>query len=764
MGSNKDDKIILVGVRVNNLKNINLKIPKQKIVVFTGVSGSGKSSLAFDTIAVESSRQLNLTYPLYLRNRMQRFERPAADEIKNLTPAILINQQVLGGGIRSTVGSVTDIAPLIRLLFSRIAVPNVGSASSYSFNHPLGMCLACRGMGKKLSLDIDKLLDKNKSLNENAILFSQFSSSSWQWKLYTNSGLFNNDKKLSEYNEQEWNHLLYGIPERRKVNFLSNNTGKLVEIEYEGLVSRFNRLYLNRDISKLKRSTQQEIISMLTEDSCPDCNGIGLSSKILTSKIGNLNIVDYFNMQMSDLLPILLDIQHPVGRTIALQAADCVERMIHAGLGYLTLSRRTDTLSGGEGQRLKIVSCLGSSLNNITYILDEPSVGLHPKDIEKLKNMLIELRDRHNTVLVVEHDRDIISLADEVIDMGPLAGSDGGEVVFQGPVKELLKTDTLTAKMLRQTPQVNPSPRKWDDIYTVENATLYNLKGITVSVPKNVLTVVTGVSGSGKSTLICKEFTAQNPNTILITQKPISASSRSTPATYTGVMDIIRDLFATANGVDAGIFSFNSIGACPICKGKGEIIPDVAFADPITVQCEDCGGSRYSHEALEYCYNGKNIVEILSLTISQAKSFFSNEKISSRLQVLQEVGLGYLTLGQPTNTLSGGENQRLKLASELHKSGNIYILDEPTTGLHMADVHQLVTLLQGFVNRKNTIIVVEHNLDIIAQADWIIDLGLNGGDDGGNIQFIGTPQDMLKVRNSYTAEYLKKAILRANSK
>ena len=749
------DSIEIVGAAENNLKNISLAIPKEKLVVLAGVSGSGKSSLAFDTIAVESSRQWQASYPLYLRNRMPRYERPAVDTITNLTPAIVVDQKAIGANTRSTVGTVTDVAPLIRLLFSRVGVPSAGGATAYSFNHPLGMCPDCTGLGERMRLDESRLFDRDKSINEGAILFSQFSGGSWQGRLYRECPLLNPDKKLRDYSPEEWDILCNGPKGLEKVPFNSNKTGGVSLLEFEGVIPRFNRIYLNRDISKLKKNLHDEVLSFIRKGPCATCGGTGLNPKALASKINGYNISDFYAMQVSDLLPVLREIRTPVGASIAAQIAECLGHMVDVGLGYLSLSRRTDTLSGGESQRLKMVRHLSSSLSNLTYIFDEPTAGLHPEDAARIARLLLGLRDKHNTVLVVEHSKRMIELADEVIELGPLAGTLGGEVVFQGTVDELRRAGTKTARTLTERFAVNPTPRPWQEGFCVEHACLHNLKDVSVTVPKGVLTAVTGVAGSGKSSLICNEFAARCPEAIVIDQKPIGTSSRSTPATYTGVMDEIRKLFAKENGVGAEWFSANSKGACPVCGGKGEITPDVAFADPVAILCEECRGRRFNPTALGYLLRGQNIEQVMALTIRQALEFFTEKKIRERLQCLDDVGLGYMTLGQPTSTLSGGESQRLKLASELHRAGNVYVLDEPTTGLHSEDVKHLLALLRRLVAQGNTVVIVEHRMEMIAAADWVIDMGPGGGGSGGEILFEGTPLQLLESKSSLTAKYLR---------
>lgn len=751
---NQEDVIRIRGASENNLKNIDVDIPKDKIVVFTGVSGSGKSSLAFDTIAVESSREWQASYPLFLRNRMPHYERPKVDFIENLTPAVVVDQRTLGSSSRSNVGTAVDAAPLLRLLFSRIGVPSAGGSMAYSFNHPLGMCPDCTGLGERLTLDEDSLFDENKTLREGAICFSQFAAG-WQADLYVTNQYLDPDKKLRDFSPEEWEILRNGTPEKTEIEIRSNKTGRVDYVDYEGVLPRFRRLYLNRDISKLKKSLQDEIMTHVHKGPCTSCHGTGLNAKALASKINGYNIVDYQNLSVSELLPLLEAIQSPMGISLARQLSYTLERMVNLGIGYLSLGRPTDTLSGGERQRLKLVRHLGNSLNNITYILDEPTAGLHPADAQRIGHLLLQLRDQHNNVLIVEHHRQMIELADQVIELGPLAGSHGGQIVYQGDVAGLKQAGTLTGQAIFHKIQINRQPKPWSEAFLVENATLHNLKNLTVKIPQGVFTAVTGVAGSGKTSLVCGEFASRYPEAIVIDQKPIGTSIRSTPATYTGIMDQIRKLFAKENNVPASWFSSNSKGACPVCHGKGKITYDMAFADAVEEVCEECGRHRFNPTALSYQFQGRNIENIMDLTIEQAMDFFQDKKIRTSLQSLLDVGLGYLTLGQPTSTLSGGEVQRVKLASELQKKGNIYILDEPTTGLHNRDVETLYALLRKLVDNHNTVVIVDHRLELIAQADWVIDMGPEGGTRGGEILFQGTPEQLLSCTNSKTGHFLK---------
>ena len=748
----KDD-IRIIDAYENNLKHINVAIPKGKLVVFAGVSGSGKSSIVFETIAAESSREWQSSYPLFLRSKMPHYDRPKVGDIENLTPSIVVDQKQLGNSARSTVGTAIDAAPLIRLLFSRVGKPSAGGSMAYSFNHPLGMCPDCTGLGERLELIEDRMFDESLTLAEGALQFSQFSAG-WQTHLYQNNPLLDPNKKLTDFSDEEWEILKYGSKEPVKVGIRSNNTGRVDMVEYEGVIPRFNRLYLRRDISKLKKSLQDEIYSLVHQCSCKTCGGTGLNPAALKSRINGYNIVDFGEMTADELLPILNKITDPIGKSISRQLSAYLQRMIEVGIGYLSLSRRTDTLSGGEAQRIKMVRNLGSSLNNITYIFDEPTAGLHPADAEKIGRLLLDLRDKGNNVLVVEHSRQMIELADHIIELGEGAGTNGGRITFEGTLDELKQAKTSTAVFLKEKVVINQNPKLWNEGFEIHDAHCHNLKHIDVTIPKGILTAITGVAGSGKSSLACYEFVQRYPDAIVIDQKPIGTSIRSTPATYTGVMDEIRKLFSKENKLSASWFSFNSKGGCPVCKGTGKITYDMAFAEPVTVKCEECGGRRYNEKALSCTYHGKNIEEVMALTIAQALEFFDDEKICKPLKTLSDVGLDYLTLGQPTSTLSGGEIQRIKLASELHKEGKTYVLDEPSTGLHNKDVGLLLQLFRRLVSQNNTVIIVEHRPELIAQCDWIIDMGPSGGADGGRVIAQGTPEQIAEDNNSVTGRYL----------
>ncbi|MCG7336283.1 ATP-binding cassette domain-containing protein [Sporosarcina sp. ACRSM] len=749
------DEIILRGLKENNLKSVDLNIPKEKIIVFTGLSGSGKSSVVFDTLATESRRQMTLNYPQYIRYQMPRYERPHADLMQNLSPVVVVEQRPVGGNSRSTVGTYMDINPLIRLLFSRIGKPSIGSANEFSSQSSFGSCPACSGFGEIIAPDLNKMVDLEKSLRDYAVRFKPLSPSGWQGNWMMTCGLFEPDLPIKDYSEEKRQLLLYGPKEGEKVNAPFHTKNGPQKHDWDGVLPRFTRLYINRDISKLKGVTQDDVLAVSTHTLCPTCQGSGLNPKVLECRVNGFNIAEYDQFELTELLEELTTLQDPLGEYIAQQAIPPLKQLVEMGLGYLSLSRKMGTLSGGEAQRVKIARHLGSSLNNITYIFDEPSAGLHPEEVDLLIQMLKSIKAQHNTVIVIEHDVSIIKVADEIIEMGPGAGVNGGEVVYQGPVEELKNKPTATTLTHQQT--INKNPREIKDYFAISGANHNNLKNISVTIPKNVLVSVCGVSGSGKSSLMLESFTEIYPETISVGQGGIGTSSRSTLATYMGIMDDIRSLFSKETGQPPGLFSFNSSGACPICKGKGVITPDVAFADPVTIPCEACAGTRYSDEALSYRYQAKNIVEILELTIDEAISYFKMPKIIKRVNTLKDVGLGYLALGQTTSSLSGGEIQRLKLASHLQKEGQIYLLDEPSIGLHTKDNGKLLDVFQKLVNKGNSVIIIEHNLDFIAASDWIIEMGPGGGKQGGRILFEGTPEEMLNAQ-TLTAKWLKEGV------
>ncbi|MFD7421611.1 ATP-binding cassette domain-containing protein [Streptomyces californicus] len=744
--------IVITGARENNLRDVSLRVPKGRITVFTGVSGSGKSSVVFDTIAVESQRQLNETFTSFLRNRLPKYERPHVESVEDLSVAIVIDQKPLGGNVRSTVGTATDIWSVIRVLFSRCGTPSAGGATAYSFNDPAGMCPECDGVGRTVHLDLDRAIDWSKSLNEGALLLPGLSVGSWEWSLYGGSGRFDNDLPLAEFGEEERRLLLHGSGFTVRVDMRTASA----DMRFEGVVTRFERLYLKRDTAALSEKRREAAARFTVERVCGACDGARLNAAALATRVDGLSPADYARLEISELIGVLERIDDPVGGPVAAAARERLERLAGIGLGYLNLGRETTTLSGGEGQRLKMVRHLGSSLTGLTFVFDEPSVGLHPRDVGRLGGLLVRLRDKGNTVLVVEHDPDVMAVADHVVDMGPRAGSDGGHVVFEGPYERLREADTLTGRSLRRRTPLKGAVRTPTGRLPVRGADLHNLKGLDVSFPTGVLTAVTGVAGSGKSTLVSRVFTAAYPEAVVIDQSAIAASSRSTPASYVGALDAIRRAFARENGVDAGLFSFNSCGACGGCAGRGVISTDLAFMDPVTTTCPECEGRRFHDEVLQHRVAGRSIVDVLEMTAAEAEKVFDDRALLRKLRTLDEVGLTYLTLGQPLSTLSGGERQRIKLATQLHRTSGVYVLDEPTTGLHLADTGTLVDLLDRLVDAGNTVICVEHNLEVVKRADWVIDLGPDGGRRGGELVFAGTPAGLLAHPTSVTGRYLRR--------
>ena len=741
--------IVIRGLRQNNLKNVSLNIPKNKIVVFTGVSGSGKSSIVFDTIAAESQRQMNETYSAWVRGRLPKYEKPHVEFIDNLTASVIIDQSRISGNARSTVGTISDMYASLRLLFSRIGEPYVGPASYFSFNNPNGMCKTCSGIGKILDLDIEQVIDPEKSFNEGMLNLPAFGVGNYYWKMYAGSGLYSLDKKWKDYTEEERNLLLYGS---------RTKNGEREHKRIEGIKNQFQRLCLMKGPEEQNDNTLKRLNRFMRETVCPDCQGKRLNPEALSCKVQGYTITEMCEMEFTHLREILLTIEDPRVTVVVKGLIDGLTRMIDIGLPYLFMNRETVTLSGGEAQRLKLVRYMGSSLTGMTYIFDEPSVGMHPRDVFRMSRLLQSLRDKGNTVLVVEHDKDIISIADEIIDVGPLAGRNGGNILFQGSYEALLVSGTLTGNAMKEKVQVKEHVRKPKEFLPVRDAHLHNLKHIDVDIPLHLLTVVTGVAGSGKSSLIRDVFAKQyEEKVVLVDQSAITATGRSTACTYLGFFDEIRKVFAAENQVDAGLFSFNSKGACPSCKGRGAITTELVFMDPVTTVCEACEGKRYSKEALSYTYKGKNIEEVLDMNVEDAREFFGGlPKIRKHLDALLETGLPYLSLGQPLSTLSGGERQRVKLAKELHKKGNVYVLDEPTTGLHASDIKKVMALLDGLVDRGNTVIVIEHNTDVMKMADYIIDIGPDGGSAGGEVVFTGTPSQMIEKGNTITAEFLRK--------
>jgi excinuclease UvrABC ATPase subunit len=737
------------GGRENNLRDISLKVPKRKITIFTGVSGSGKSSIVFDTIATEAQRQLYENFSLFVRNFLPRYAPPHADAIENLSMPIVVDQKRLGGGSHSTMGTITDIAPVLRLLYSRIGKPYVGYSNAFSFNDPQGMCPECNGLGKKMGVMADSFLDMNKSLNEGAIQVPVFAS--WESAMYASSGFFDKDKKLRDYTKEEMDLLLHGKPQKVKMQF----GGGIINVTYMGILEKFTKAYIKRDLKTLSERTQKRVAPYIGLTTCPLCKGARLSQAALNCKIKGKNIAQLSAMEITELISVLKEITDPVAGPMVKTLTERLQHVVDIGLDYLSLDRETSTLSGGESQRIKMVKHLSSSLVDVMYIFDEPSVGLHPRDVHRLNDLLRKLRDKGNTVIVVEHDPDVIKVADHIVDVGPHAGNRGGNIVFEGTYTALLKSNTLTGKHMKQATAIKEKFRQATGSLAIKNARVNNLQGVHVKIPTGVLTIVTGVAGSGKSSLIHHVFLKQHPEAIVIDQSAVGTSTRSNPATYTGVMDDIRKVFAEANKVSASLFSFNSKGACENCQGAGVIYTDLAYLDAIKIPCEICEGKRFKEEVLAYTLNGKSIADVLNLTVQEALDFFTQKEIQKKLQAMHDVGIGYLTLGQPLSTLSGGECQRIKLASELHKKGSIYVLDEPTTGLHMSDIGHLLSIINRLVDTGNTVIIIEHNISLIKNADWIIDMGPEGGHKGGQVIFEGTPKDLLKAKQSLTAKYLK---------
>lgn len=743
--------IEIKNARENNLKNVSLKIPKRKITIFTGVSGSGKSSIVFDTIATEAQRLLNENFSMFVRNFLPKYPQPDADSIQNLSMSVVVDQKKLGGGSHSTVGTATDIYTLLRLLFSRIGKPFVGPAYLFGFNNPQGMCPNCNGLGRKLDVDMDKFLDTSKSLNEGAILFGEYAVNSWGWSLLINTKLFDPDKKLSKYTVKEMDALLHHPPMKVKTNV----GAKDFNMTFSGIVDQFTNKYIKRDLKTMSERTQKQIEPFMTMGPCSECNGARLSQTILKSKINGYNIADMASMEITELIKVVKAIKEPVAASMVKTLTERLQHLVDIGLEYLSLNRETDTLSGGESQRVKIVKHLSSSLTDVMYIFDEPSVGLHPRDVHRMNELLQKLRDKGNTVIVVEHDPDVIKAADHIVDVGPKAGKHGGEIVYEGSYANLLKAKTLTGTHIKEKISLKNSFREPNGKLPIKNAKANNLKNVSVDIPTGVLTVVTGVAGSGKSSLIHEVFLKQHSDAIVIDQSAVGVNSRSNPATYTGIMDDIRKAFATANKVQPALFSFNSKGACENCQGLGVVYTDLAFLSEAKLPCEVCEGKRFKDDVLKYKLNGKNISEVLSMNVAQALEYFEIKEVKRILQAMSDVGLDYLSLGQPLSTLSGGECQRIKLASELHKQGSIYIMDEPTTGLHMSDIGHLLEVMNRLVDTGNTVVVIEHNLHVIKNADWIIDMGPEGGSKGGEVIFTGTPKQLLSVKRSLTSQYIK---------
>jgi excinuclease UvrABC ATPase subunit len=741
--------IVIRGARENNLKNVSLDIPKRRITVFTGVSGSGKSSLVFGTIAAESQRLLNETYPAFVQQFMPHYGQPDADQLDNISAAIIVDQQRLGGNSRSTVATVTDTAQMLRVIFSRLATPRLGPPGLYSYNDPRGMCPDCEGIGQVAAMDMAAVLDETKSLNRGALLPKDFAVDGWWWEIYRNSGLFDMDKPIRKYTKEE-RHNLLDLDDGRKVK-----VGK-IGLTYEGVVAKLRKGLGAKDPDSLQPHVRAEYDRIFTRQLCPACRGARLNAAARGSRIDGHDIAELSALQVSDLVPIVRAIAAPELKPMLDALAARLDNLVTIGLGYLSLDRESSTLSGGESQRVKMVRHLGSSLTDITYVFDEPSVGLHPHDVGRLAGLMQQLRDKGNTVLVVEHKPDMMAIADHIVDMGPLAGAGGGEIVYEGDYAGLLTSGTLTGDHIRSYQPVKTALRRPTGTLEITKAAVNNLRDVSIAIPAGVLTVVTGVAGAGKSSLIQAALPAAYPDTIIIDQTLARGSRRSNTATYTGILDNVRKAFARATGENAALFSANSKGACPDCGGLGVIYTDLAHLDPMITMCETCNGRRFTDEVLAHKLRGRSISDVYEMSVDEAVAFFTEPAIARTLQGLADVGLGYLTLGQPLSTLSGGERQRLKLAAELGASGNVYVLDEPTTGLHMHDVDTLIGLFDRLVDAGSSVIVIEHNLDVISRADWVIDLGPGAGNEGGRVVFEGPPAALLKARGSLTGQFLRR--------
>ncbi|WP_271328081.1 excinuclease ABC subunit UvrA [Lactococcus muris] len=731
------ETIRVIADNVNNLKNVSLEIPKKKITVFTGVSGSGKSSLVFDTLADESQRLLNETFPAFVRQFLPKYERPNVERIENLPASIVIDQKTLGGNARSTLATITDIAPVIRHLFSSGGQPQLG-VDHFSFNLPAGMCPDCQGIGKKLELKMELFVDMERSLNDGAVLFKPYQKIV---KMYVENGLFDGEKLLKDFTEEELDRLYHG-KEVGKIKMGEYN------LTYEGIVDKFNRGFLQKE-GDLSAAAQKTLATYTHEALCPTCQGKRLNQESLAVRWSGYGFADLMSMELTDLSDVLAQLE---GTEHLKQQID---HLIALGLGYLSLDRETSTLSGGESQRVKLVKHLNNALSDMLYIFDEPSVGLHPRDVARINAIFTKLRDKGNTVLIIEHDPDVIKIADWVVEVGPAAGVHGGEIMFEGSYAQLLQSDCLTGKHLAQMIPINATPRQATHFYQGKVSSANNLKKQGLDIPQGLLTVLTGVAGSGKSTLVEHSLRAAYPEAVMVTQASLAANSRSNPATFIGIMDAIRKAFAKENDEKPSLFSYNSEGACPACEGRGSIESSLAFMETVKQTCELCQGKRYKAEALAFKYQGKAITEVLELTIEEALDFFKSiPAIKKKVKAMNEVGLGYLTLGQSTSTLSGGERQRLKLANEFYQKGNLFILDEPSTGLHLSDISRLMKIMNHFVEQGNTLIVIEHQLDIIRQADWIIDVGPEGGSAGGEVIYAGPPAGLRECAASLTAQYL----------
>ncbi|MFF1357772.1 ATP-binding cassette domain-containing protein [Streptomyces sp. NPDC058297] len=770
------DLIRVHGARVNNLKDVSVELPKRRLTVFTGVSGSGKSSLVFGTIAAESQRMINETYSTFVQGFMPTLARPEVDVLDGLTTAIIVGQERMGGDARSTVGTATDANAMLRILFSRLGKPHIGSAKAFSFNIASisgagavtierggekvkerrsfsivgGMCPRCEGRGSVTDFDLTALYDDSKSLSEGALTVPGYSVEGWYGRIYRGCGFFDPDKPIRKFTKKELHDLLHKEPTKIKVDGIN--------LTYEGLIPKIQKSMLSKDIDSLQPHIRAFVERAMTFTSCPDCGGTRLSEAARSSKIKKISIADACSMQISDLAEWVRGLEEPSVAPLLKALGDTLDSFVEIGLGYLGLDRPAGTLSGGEAQRVKMIRHLGSSLTDVTYVFDEPTIGLHPHDIRRMNDLLLRLRDKGNTVLVVEHKPEAIAIADHVVDLGPRAGTEGGEVVFEGTVEGLRASDTLTGQHLDDRATLKPAVRTPTGKLGVRGAGTNNLQDVDVDIPLGVLTVVTGVAGSGKSSLIHGSVAGQD-GVVTVDQAAIRGSRRSNPATYTGLLDPIRKAFAKANGVKPALFSANSEGACPTCNGAGVIYTDLAMMAGVASVCDDCEGKRFQASVLDYHFGGRDISEVLAMPVAEAEQFFGAGEARTPaaqkiLQRMADVGLGYLTLGQPLTTLSGGERQRLKLATHMAEKGGVYVLDEPTTGLHLADVEQLLGLLDRLVDSGKSVIVIEHHQAVMAHADWIIDLGPGAGHDGGRIVFEGTPAELVADRSTLTGEHL----------
>ena len=766
----------MVGARVNNLKDVSVEIPKRRLTVFTGVSGSGKSSLVFGTIAAESQRLINETYSAFVQGFMPTLARPEVDVLEGLTTAILVDQERMGANARSTVGTVTDANAMLRILFSRLGKPHIGSPQAFSFNTATisgagavtfekggkttrekrsftragGMCPRCEGMGSVTDFDLSALYDDSKSLNEGALTIPGYSMDGWYGRIFRGCGYFDPDKPIRKFTKKELDDLLYQEPTKIKVDGIN--------LTYAGLIPQIQKSFLSKDVDAMQPHIRAFVERAVTFTECPDCGGSRLNEAARSSKIEKINIADACAMQISDLAEWVHGLDEPSVAPLLESLGETLDSFVEIGLGYLSLDRPTGTLSGGEAQRTKMIRQLGSSLTDVTYVFDEPTVGLHPHDIARMNDTLLQLRDKGNTVLVVEHKPETIDIADHVVDLGPGAGTGGGEVVFEGTVDGLRASGTITGRHLDDRASLKETVRTPTGALEVRGASTHNLQDVDVDIPLGVLVVLTGVAGSGKSSLINGSVSGRD-GVVSVDQAAIKGSRRSNPATYTGLLDPIRKAFAKANGVKPALFSANSEGACPNCNGAGVIYTDLAMMAGVATVCEECEGKRFQAEVLEYKLGGKDISEVLAMPVTEAEAFFADGEAKTPaahkiLDRLADVGLGYLSLGQPLPTLSGGERQRLKLATHLAEKGGVYVLDEPTSGLHLADVEQLLGLLDRLVDSGKSVIVIEHHQAVMAHADWIIDLGPGAGHDGGRIVFEGTPADLVAARSTLTGEHL----------